>query len=418
MKNKRVVIIGAGFAGLYTAKELAGKNIDVTIIDRRNFHLFQPLLYQVATGELSPGDIAAPIRAVFKNARNISVMNAELENIDIAGMRVQAAGIKVEFDILIVATGVHHHYFGNEQWSTNAPGLKSVEDALKIRMRIMKAFEKAELETDKDKRCAWQRFVIVGAGPTGVELAGALGELAKQTLLKDFRKIDPLETEIYLVEAADRILPSFSPKLSIKAQQALEKLGVTVKTGSVVSGLDDHSVHLKTITGDIEINAKTVLWAAGVKASSAGQIIARAAGAETDRVGRIIVNDHLTIPGYDNIFVLGDLAHFKLSDNSALPGVAQVAMQQGRYVARKILKGKNKKPFKYIDKGTMAVIGRKAAVVQIAKFEFAGWPAWLIWVFVHITYLIGYDSKLKVMLQWAWNFFTRKRGARLITDVE
>jgi len=421
LNKHKVVIIGAGFAGLYTAKSFAGKNVEVTLIDKRNFHLFQPLLYQVATGGLSPGDIASPIRAVFKKHKNISVLKASLESIEAKEKTISAGGKKIKYDTLIVATGVHHHYFGNNQWAKDAPGLKSVEDALKIRMRIMQAFENAELENDKAKKCEWQRFVIVGGGPTGVELAGALGELANQTLLGDFRNIDPQETEIYLVEATDRILPTFSEKLSHKAQKSLKELSVTVKTGTMVTGIDNKCVQLKNAIDEQVLNARTVLWAAGVKASPIGIMLQNEAGAELDQVGRVIVNSDLSIPGHNDIFVIGDLAHFKTAENGSLPGVAQVAMQQGRYLSQLILnrnKGVSAKPFKYKDKGNMAVIGRKAAVVQMTHLELSGWPAWLIWIFIHIAYLIEYDSKMKVMLQWAWNFFTRKRGARLITKMD
>lgn len=421
MNNHKVVIIGAGFAGLYTAKSLAGKNVDVTLIDKRNFHLFQPLLYQVATGGLSPGDIASPIRAIFKKQKNVSVLQASLEGIDTKGKMILIDRKKLKYDTLILATGVHHHYFGNEQWAKDAPGLKSIEDALKIRMRIMQAFENAEMENDKTKKCEWQRFIIVGGGPTGVELAGALAELANQTLLDEFRNIDPQETEIYLIEGADRILPTFSAKLSRKAQKALEKLSVTVKTGTMVTAIDSKCVHIKNENKEDVINARTVLWAAGVKASPVGNLLQKEAGVELDPVGRVIVNEDLSIPTNSDIFVIGDLAHFKTGENTALPGVAQVAMQQGRYLSRLLLgriKGAPVKPFRYTDKGSMAVIGRKAAVVQMAKLELSGWPAWLIWIFVHIAYLIEYDSKMKVMMQWAWNFLTRKRGARLITKMD
>jgi NADH dehydrogenase len=421
MNRHKVVIVGAGFAGLYTAKSLAGKDVDVTLIDKRNFHLFQPLLYQVATGGLSPGDIASPIRAVFKKHKNISVLKATLDKIDSKKKIISADGLEINYDTLIIATGVYHHYFGNDHWSDDAPGLKSIEDALKIRMRIMQAFENAELSRDKTEKSEWQRFVIVGGGPTGVELAGALGELAHQTLLNDFRNINPQETEIYLVEAADRILPTFSTNLSGKAQKALEKLSVNVKTGTMVTAIDSTCVQLKNSDKEHIINTRTVLWAAGVKASPIGALLQKETGIGLDSAGRVIVNNDLSIPGNKDVFVIGDLAHFKTSDNKPLPGVAQVAMQQGRYLSRLVLrrlKGNPGKAFKYKDRGNMAVIGRKAAVVQMTRLELSGWPAWLIWIFVHIAYLIEYDSKMKVMLQWAWNFLTRKRGARLITKIQ
>ncbi|KAA3609954.1 MAG: NAD(P)/FAD-dependent oxidoreductase [Calditrichaeota bacterium] len=421
MPKHKVVIVGAGFAGLYAAKSLAKKDVEVTLIDKRNFHLFQPLLYQVATGGLSPGDIASPIRAIFKKQKNITVLQTSIEKINSKKKTIITGEKEIEYDTLIIATGVKHHYFGNDQWINDAPGLKSVEDALKIRMRIMQAFEKAELESDKTKKCEWQRFVIVGGGPTGVELAGALGELANQTLLGDFRNINPEETEIYLVEGAERILPTFSAKLSSKAKKSLEKLSVSVLTKTLVVDIDKSLVRLKNGDSEKVLNARTVLWAAGVKGSSVGELLQNENGVKLDPAGRVIVNSDLSIPGNKDIFVIGDLAHFETEEKEMLPGVAQVAMQQGRYMSQLILrrlKGQGIGPFKYKDKGNMAVIGRKAAVVQMAKLELSGWPAWLIWIFIHIAYLIEYDSKTKVMLQWAWNFFTRKRGARLITKMD
>lgn len=420
MNLHHVVIVGGGFGGLYAAKNLANKNVRVTVIDRRNFHLFQPLLYQVATGGLSPGDISSPIRAILKKAKNITVLCGSLEKIDADSNSILVNSKEIKYDTLILATGVKHHYFGNEQWSENAPGLKSIEDALKMRMRIMKAFEEAEFEQDKQIRCEWLRFVIVGGGPTGVELAGALAELARQTLKDDFRNINPLETEIHLIEGADRILPTFPIRLSSKAEKSLQKLGVTVKTNTMVTDLNDGDVILKDDDEIEKIAAKTVLWAAGVKASFSSELLQKSTNADLDKAGRVIVNQDLTIPGYENIMIVGDLAHFKIKDDKILPGVAQVAMQQGRYAAKAIFKNmKNKsfKPFRYIDKGNLAVIGRKSAVADIGFLKLSGWPAWLIWVFVHIAYLIEYDNKIKVLLQWAWGFFTRKRGARLITKM-
>jgi len=414
--KKKIVIIGGGFAGLYVARGLANKDVDVTLIDKRNFHLFQPLLYQVATGGLSPGDIASPIRSVLHKAKNVRVICAELDGLDADKKQISADGQTFSYDELIFATGVRHHYFGNDAWEKRAPGLKTVEDALNIRQRIMQAFEEAEKQADEKKRQAWQRFVIVGGGPTGVELAGALGELAFQTLADDFRRINPRETEIFLVEAAPRILMPFPEKLSAKAAKALGGMCVKILTDTQVTAVDESCVHLKSAAGETSIEARNVLWAAGVKATAVSAIIAEATGAEQDRSGRILVNEHLQIDTYPAIRVLGDLAHFE-QEGKALPGVAQVAMQQGQFTARALSGGNTGAGFWYKDKGSLAVIGRKAAVAQIGRFNFSGGIAWLIWVFVHIAYLIEFDSKLRVMMQWAWNFFTKKRGARLMTRI-
>ncbi|RMH65205.1 MAG: NAD(P)/FAD-dependent oxidoreductase [Calditrichaeota bacterium] len=414
--RKHIVIIGGGFGGLYAARGLAGKDVDVTLIDKRNFHLFQPLLYQVATGGLSPGDIASPIRAVLADAPNIRVMQATLEEVNADARYVTADKRRFEYDALIVATGVRHHYFGQDHWERHAGGLKTIEDALRLRKRIMNAFERAEWAQSKEERCAWQRFVIVGGGPTGVELAGALAELAYQTIVRDFRKIDPLQTEIHLVEAAPDLLSAFPENLTYKARKALEKLKVHVHLSSRVTYLDDRCVRIQSEDTTRKLRARTVIWAAGVKASGVSALLQQGAGAVTDNIGRVMVDDHCRLTTQPDIYVIGDLAHFKADDGRPLPGVAPVAMQQGRYVARFLL-SKETKPFRYVDKGSLAVIGRKSAIARIGSLNMSGWPAWLVWIFVHIAYLIEYDSKLKVMLQWAWNFFTRKRGARLITDI-
>ncbi len=416
-----VVIIGGGFGGLYCAKNLANKNVDVTLIDKRNFHLFQPLLYQVATGGLSPGDISSPIRAIFNRAKNIKVLCGELENIKSNSKKVIVDGYEITYDTLVLATGVSHHYFGNDEWAKNACGLKTIEDALKIRMYIMRAFEKAEFEQNPQDREKWQKFVIIGGGPTGVELAGALGELANQTLKNDFRNIDPRNTKIFLIEGSPRILPTFPEDLSLKAQKSLTKLGVNVKTNSRVTQITKESVTIKIDDELYVINAKTIIWAAGVKASSVSNMLKESAEVELDKAGRVIVNQDLTIASDKDIFVLGDLAHFETKNGNFLPGVAPVAIQQGEYVAKAILKkikGKSRKEFKYLNKGNLAVIGRSAAIADFGFYKLSGWPAWLLWLFVHIGYLIEYDNKLKVMLEWAWNFFTRKKGARLITKID
>ena len=417
----KVVIIGGGFGGLYAAKSLGHSPTQVTLIDKRNFHLFQPLLYQVATGGLSPGDIASPLRAVLSRYKNVSVLAAEATDIDPTQKKVILRDGQVDYDTLIIATGVSHHYFGNDAWAEYAPGLKTIEDALDIRRRILAAFEAAERETDPVKRQAWLTFVVVGGGPTGVELAGALGELAHTTLKHDFRNIDLTDTQIFLVEGTDRVLPPYAPELSEKAKQALVKLGVTVRTTAMVTDIKNDTITLRENDELVNLQTKTVLWAAGVKASGLGQVLAERTGATLDQAGRVVVAADLTINGFSNIFVLGDLANFSHQDDKPLPGVAQVAMQQGQYVARLIqarLAGKERPPFRYQDRGSLAVIGRNAAVADVAGLKFAGFPAWFVWVFIHILYLVEFDNRILVMFQWAWNYWTRKRGARLITGGE
>lgn len=417
-KNRHVVIIGGGFGGLYAAKALGQLPVEVTLIDKRNFHLFQPLLYQVATGGLSPGDIASPLRAVLSKQQNTRVLNAEVIDLDPVEKRVILRDGEVSYDMLVVATGVSHHYFGNEQWAEQAPGLKTVEDALEMRRKIFSAFEAAEREDDPERRLAWMRFVIVGGGPTGVELAGALGELAHETLKHDFRQINPAEVEILLLEGTGRILPPYTPDLSAKAQASLEKLGVTVRTGALVTDITADSVTVRRGEQVEQIKTRTVLWAAGMKASLLGQVLAERTGVELDRAGRVLITPGLTVANHPDIFVIGDLAYALDEAGRPLPGIAPVAMQQGRYVAeviRRRLAGETVPDFSYFDKGTMAVIGRHAAVVQSGRLQVSGYPAWLMWVFIHLWYLVGFDNKLLVMFQWAWNYFTKNRGARLIT---
>jgi len=414
----RVIIIGGGFGGLYAAKALGRAPVEVTLIDKRNFHLFQPLLYQVATGGLSAGDISSPIRAVLSRNKNTTVLMDEVLDVDPAQRQVVLRGKQLTYDTLIVATGVSHHYFGNDQWGTVAPGLKTVEDALEIRRRIFLAFEAAEKETDPEKRRAWLTFVVIGGGPTGVELAGALAELAYSTLQPDFRHIDTSEAKILLLEGMDRILPPYPPELSIAAAKSLTRLGVTVQTQSIVTHIADNVVTFKQGDATQQIQARTVLWAAGVKASAMSQVLAERAGAQLDRSGRVMVAPDLSLPTDPNIFVVGDLAHYAHQSDKPLPGVAPVAMQQGKYVAKLIqcrLQGKALPPFRYADNGSLAVIGRNAAVADLKQVRFTGIPAWFIWAFIHIYYLVEFDNKLLVMLQWGWNYFTRKRGARLIT---
>ncbi|MGF1491317.1 MAG: NAD(P)/FAD-dependent oxidoreductase [Microcoleaceae cyanobacterium] len=416
-----VVIVGGGFAGLYAAKNLGNAPVRVTLVDKRNFHLFQPLLYQVATGSLSPGDIASPLRMVLSQNQNTQVLMAEAVDLNPTENQLVLKDRTLTYDTLVVATGVSHHYFGNDQWEPVAPGLKTVEQALEIRKRIFNAFEQAEKEPDPDKRRALLTFVIVGAGPTGVELAGALAEIAYRMLKSDFRSIDTTETRILLLEGVDRVLPPYPPDLSAKSQLALEKLGVTVRTKTLVTNIDGDIVTVKSGDQTEQITAATVLWAAGVKASPLGKIIAECTGAETDRSGRVVVEPNLSVKNHPNIFVIGDLANFPHQGEKPLPGVAPVAKQQGTYVAKLIqkrLKAETLPPFEYKDYGNLAVIGRNQAVVDLRFIRFAGFPAWLAWVFVHIFFIIEFDNKLIVMIQWAWRYFTAQGGARLITNPE
>ncbi|MFQ5584904.1 MAG: NAD(P)/FAD-dependent oxidoreductase [Calditrichia bacterium] len=417
----RVIIIGGGFGGLYAARILGNTPLEVILIDRRNYHLFQPLLYQVATGGLSPGDIASPIRAVLRRYRNIQVLKGEVGDIDPETQRVITTDKAIPYDSLIVAVGAQQHYFGHDEWAKYSPGLKGVEDALKIRRRIFSAFEAAERCDDPRHQEAYLTFVIIGGGATGVELAGTLGELAHTTLKRDFRRIDPTRAKIILLEGGQRILPAFPPELSRKAERALGKLGVTIKTKTMVTKVEQGKVHVLESSKEQTIAAETILWAAGIKIHPLARELAERTSAETDKMGRIVVSEYLTIPGFDNIFVIGDMAHFSHQTGEPLPGIAPIAMQQGRYAARTIinrLKGKKPLPFHYFNKGNLAVIGRNAAVAQFGRWKFSGWLAWLIWVFVHIAYLIEFDNKFSVLFQWAYNYFTRKRGARLITMEE
>jgi len=414
----RVVLVGAGFGGLYAAQALRRAPVDLTVIDRRNFHLFQPLLYQVATGGLSPGEIASPVRHVLSKQRNARVWLAEVGDIDADRRVVVLDGGEAEYDTLVLASGSHHHYFGHEEWAALAPGLKSIEDATEIRRRILTAFENAERETDDEERRAWLTFVIVGAGPTGVELAGALGEIANDTLRHDFRRINPREAAILLVEGADRVLPTFPPDLSAKAERALRQLGVRTRTGIQVTDLDAGGATVRQ--GDMveRIHARTVLWGAGVEASELGKILAERAGAPLDRCGRVIVQPDLTVPGHSEIFVIGDLANFSHQTGEPLPGVAPVAMAEGRYVARVIqarLRGETAAPFHYFDKGMLATIGRNQAVAAFGRVHISGPIAWFVWLFVHLMYVVEFDNRLLVLIEWVYDYVTRNRGARLIT---
>ena len=415
----RVVIVGGGFGGLYAAKSLGRAPISLTLIDRRNFHLFQPLLYQVATGGLSPGEIASPLRHVLQKQRNTQVLLGEMVDLDVENRRVILRDGEAPYDDLIVATGATHHYFGNDQWEPLAPGLKTIEDATAIRRRVLLAFERAERETDPEKRHAWLTFVIVGGGPTGVELAGALGEIANDTLRHDFRHINPAEARIILIEGEGRILPPFSPDLSAKAEKQLVSLGVKSLTGARVTNIEEQGVTVKCGGKDEHIPTRTVLWAAGVRASGLGKVLAERAGAQLDRAGRVLVEPDLSVPGHPEIHVIGDLASFAHQGGKPLPGVAPVAMQQGRYVARLIqkkLSGKPVAPFHYFNKGNLATIGRNRAVAEFGKLHLSGFLAWFVWVFVHLMYVVEFENRLLVLVEWVFNYVTRNRGARLITN--
>ena len=415
----RVVVLGGGFGGLNAAQQLRRAAVDITLVDRRNFHLFQPLLYQVATGGLSPGDISSPIRRVLRKQRNARVLLGDVVGLDAARRFVELRdGERLTYDTLVVATGARHHYFGNEQWERWAPGLKGIEDATEMRRRILLAFERAERERDPAIRRALLSFVIVGAGPTGVELAGAICELARDTLRHDFRSIDPRATRVLLVEGADRVLPVYPPGLSAKAEKSLERLGAEVRLNTLVKDVDEDGVILESGGQRERVPARCVLWAAGVRASSLARVLEKEAGASLDRAGRLLVEPDCSLPGHPEIFAIGDIANFSHQSGAPLPGVAPVAMQQGRYVARAIarrLERREVEPFRYRDKGSMATIGRKAAVADFGRIRFSGFPAWLLWSAVHILFLIEYENRVLVALRWVWNYVTRNRGTRLIT---
>jgi NADH dehydrogenase len=408
----RVVIVGAGFGGLSAAKKLAKAPVDVTVIDQHNYHLFQPLLYQVATAALSPADIASPIRSVLARQANATVILAEVQGIDLERREVCAEDRRVPYDFLILATGARHAYFGHDDWAQYAPGLKRIDDATYIRRRILLAFEKAESETDPERRRWLLNFVVVGGGPTGVEMAGAIAELARKALKSDFRTIDPSSARVILVEAAPRLLTPFDPRLSEAARQSLVRLGVEVRLGAAVTDCNAEGIAI----GVERIAAATIIWGAGVMASPAGAWL----GAKTDRAGRVEVLPDLSIPGHAEVFVIGDAALAKARDGSALPGIAPVAKQQGAYIARLIvdrLRGRAATPFRYRDFGVLATIGRKHAVVQFGRVRLTGYFAWLLWCLAHIYFLIGFRNRLAVVLNWAWNYFTFQRGTRLITGI-
>jgi len=409
-KKPRVVIVGAGFGGLEAAKKLVSENVRVTVIDRTNYHLFQPLLYQVATAALSPADIAAPVRAVLRKGKNIEVVLAEVESIDIASKKIRMPDGELDYDFLILATGARHSYFGHPEWERIAPGLKSLEDAVEIRRRILMAFEYAEKVRDEAARKAAMTFVIIGGGPTGVEMAGAIAEISRYTLAKDFRHINPSLARVLLVEADPQVLASFPEDLQISATKQLADLGVEVRTGVRATNLSDAGLQL----GDEFIPCRVKIWAAGNTASFLGKTL----GVEVDRVGRVMVNNDLTIPGHPEVQVIGDLANFPYQTGQPLPGVSPVAMQQGRQAARNILNmidGRKPQRFWYWDKGSMATIGRNKAVADLNFVHFSGLPAWVVWLFVHVLFLVGFRNRFAVLFQWAWAYFTFNKGARLIT---
>lgn len=409
MTQPHIVIVGGGFGGLTAARELEGAPVRITLIDRTNHHLFQPLLYQVAMAGLSPAEIAAPIRSILRNQKNVTVLLDEVTDVSLDRSELKLRDRVLEYDYLILATGGKTSYFGHDDWERFAPGLKDLNDAVEIRRRTLLAFEAAEKETDPERRRELLTFVVVGGGPTGVELAGAIAELARYVLSRDFRRIDPQSAEILLLEGGPRILSSFDPSLSEKAVRHLNDLGVGVRTGASVTEIDDRGVSL----GDEKIPAATVIWAAGVRATS----LTAKLGLPADRSGRLIVERDLSLPGFPSAFAVGDMTSFE-QDGKQLPGVSPVAMQMGRTAALNILsdlKGRPRENFHYVDKGSMATIGRKAAIAEIGKLRLSGFPAWMAWLLVHIWFLIGFRNRFAVMFNWAWSYFTYQRGARLIT---
>ena len=409
-ERPRIVIIGAGFGGLEAARLLAKLPVQVTVIDRKNHHTFQPLLYQVATAGISPAEIAAPVRWILRGRKNVEVLMGEVVDFDLQQRRVKLPDLEIPYDYLVVATGAQHSYFGHDEWEPLAPGLKTIEDALEIRRRVLLAFELAERRAIAKELPLPLNFVIVGAGPTGVELAGTLAEIARQALRKEFVSIDPKTTRIILLEGGPRILPAYAPDLSASAVRQLEKLGVEVRASALVTRISPREVWV----GDERIPAAVVLWAAGVAASPLGKKL----GSPTDRSGRVLVNGDLSLPQHPEVFVIGDLASLKDQQGNPLPGVAPVALQEGRAVAKTIAGDLQKAPrrdFHYLDKGSLATIGRAAAIAQFGKVHVSGYFAWLAWLFVHIFFLIGFRNRLIVLIQWAWSYITYERGARLIT---
>ena len=407
-RRPHVIVVGGGFAGLNCVHRLGHAQVDVTLIDRHNYHLFQPLLYQVATAALEPADISGPFRQLIR-ADNVKVLMGQVERVDVAGKRLTLLDRTLEYDYLVLATGATHSYFGHDDWGSRAPGLKTVEDALEIRRRILLAFERAERAADPAERRRLLTFVVIGGGPTGVELAGALAEISRQTRAREFRNIDPTRARVVLLEGLPRLLTAYSEELSAKARRSLERLGVEVRTDTMVTSIEGHEVRSKNVT----IAARTVLWAAGVAASP----IARSLGTELDKAGRVRVTPELTVPGHPEIFVVGDLANLKV-DGKELPGLAPVAMSAGKFAAKNILRamrGEPLEPFRYFDRGSFAVIGRGAAVgVVFNRFSCSGWLAWLAWLAIHITFLVGFRNRIAVLFNWAYVYFTRRRHAQLI----
>jgi NADH:ubiquinone reductase (H+-translocating) len=408
--NPRVVIVGAGFGGLVAARALAKNPVRITLIDRQNFHTFQPLLYQVATAGLSPGEIAAPIRWILRDRLNVEVLMTEVQDFDLTRRVVKLPDGEIPYDYLIVAAGASHAYFGHDEWEPFAPGLKTIEDALEIRRRVLLAFELAERQANREKEQVQLNFVVVGGGPTGVELAGTLAEIARRALTNEFRTIDPRKTRIVLLEGGPRVLPAYPEDLSRSAEEQLKRLGVEVHTSALVTNVTPGAVHM----GDTQLPAAVILWAAGVAASPLGKKL----GAPVDRAGRVAVNPDLSLPGHPEVFVIGDLATLKDKDGKLLPGIAPVAMQEGKTTAQNIvaeLRGKPRRNFDYFNKGNLATIGRAAAVAEFGKIHISGFVAWLAWLFIHVFFLIGFRNRIIVMVQWAWSYFTYERGARLIT---
>jgi NADH dehydrogenase len=414
----RVVLVGGGFAGLTTATALRRAPVDITLLDRRNFHLFQPLLYQVATGGLSPANIAAPLRGVLKRQTNCTVLLAEVKSIDPKRKFVLSNLGEHAYDTLLIATGASHAYFGHPEWEQSAPGLKTLEDALAIRSKVLLAFERAEATDDLEHRRRLLTFVIVGAGPTGAELAGAIAEMARHTLRGNFRHFDSAMAQVILLEGGPRVLAAYPPQLSLHAHHALQRLGVEVILNAKVTDITGDCVTYERAGQVHQLHSDVILWGAGVQGSPLGEALAQGAGCSLDRQGRVMVNPDLTVPGHPDILVLGDLARLD-QDGQPIPGVAPAAMQMGRYAARLIqarLRGHTLKPFRYHNKGTMATLGRGAAVADLGSLRLHGYPAWLAWLFLHLLFLVGFESKLLVLIQWAWNYITRARSARLIAD--
>jgi NADH dehydrogenase len=430
-RRHRVVVIGGGFGGLQAVHHLRRADVEVTLIDRRNFHLFQPLSYQVATGALSAAEVCFPLRWIFRRHRNVRVVMGEVGDFDLDRRAVRVtptAGdgepFDMPYDTLIVAGGSHYAYFGHDEWQEVAREVKSLESALAVRAQILSAFEAAELEADEERRRAWLTFVVVGGGPTGVEMAGQIGELARDTLRREFRSIDAGEAKVLLVETVDRLLTTFPPKLSAKASRSLEHLGVTPLLGHTVVDIDDHGVSIEDADHRQErIPARTVIWAAGVTASSMARRLGEATGADVDRAGRMVVGPDLTLPGHPEVFALGDMVRVRGEDGEVHPllGVAPEAMQEGRYAAKAVkarLRGREHGPFRYRDKGNVATIGRSRAVADVKGLRVSGFPAWLLWLGIHIWYLIGFQNRVLVMVRWSSSFFTHGRGSRVIQDIE